>query len=63
VLVLGVAGLLVVAGLIEGFVTPQRTTELFRFGVGAVTAAALAAYFSLAGRRLAPGGAAASAPR
>jgi uncharacterized membrane protein SpoIIM required for sporulation len=50
VLMIGVAGLLVIAGTIEGFVTPQRTTEVFRFGVGALTAAGLIAYFALAGR-------------
>lgn len=50
VLMSGVAGLLVIAGIIEGFVTPQRTTELFRFAVGAVTAAGLCAYFALCGR-------------
>ncbi len=50
VLMIGVAGLLVVAGTIEGFVTPQRTTVPFRLSVGAVTAAALAGYFALAGR-------------
>ncbi len=50
VLMIGVAGLLVVAGTIEGFVTPQRTPEVFRFGVGAVTAVALLAYLGLCGR-------------
>jgi len=50
VLMIGVAGLLVIAGTIEGFVTPQRTSELFRFGVGALTAAFLIAYLGLAGR-------------
>ncbi len=50
VLMLGVAGLLCVAGTLEGFVTPQRTSELFRFAVGGVTAVALVAYFTLAGR-------------
>ncbi len=50
VLMIGVAGLLVVAGTIEGFVTPQRTTELFRFGVGALTAVALATYLGRSGR-------------
>jgi uncharacterized membrane protein SpoIIM required for sporulation len=49
-LMIGVAGLLCVAGTIEGFVTPQRTSELFRFGFGAITAAALVAYFTLCGR-------------
>jgi len=50
VLMIGVAGLLVVAGTIEGFVTPQRTPEVFRFGVGALTAVGLVAYVALAGR-------------
>jgi uncharacterized membrane protein SpoIIM required for sporulation len=50
VLMIGVAGLLIIAGTIEGFVTPQRTSELFRFGVGALTAAFLIAYLGLAGR-------------
>jgi uncharacterized membrane protein SpoIIM required for sporulation len=50
VLMAGVAGMLVIAGTIEGFVTPQRSSELFRLGVGAVTAACLVAYFGLAGR-------------
>jgi uncharacterized membrane protein SpoIIM required for sporulation len=51
VLMIGVAGLLVIAGTIEGFVTPQRTTEIFRFGVGALTAVLLTAYLGLAGRK------------
>jgi uncharacterized membrane protein SpoIIM required for sporulation len=50
VLMIGVAGLLVVAGTIEGFVTPQRTSLAFRFGVGALTAVLLTAYLVLAGR-------------
>ena len=50
VLLIGVAGLLVVAGTIEGFVSPQRTSETFRIGFGLVTAVGLIAYFSLAGR-------------
>lgn len=54
VLMLGVCGLLVVAGLIEGFVTPQRTTEWFRFGVGALTATGLVVYFAFAGRSNVP---------
>jgi len=51
VLVLGVAGLLVIAGTIEGFVTPQRTSIPVRLGIGALTAVLLTAYFSLAGRK------------
>jgi uncharacterized membrane protein SpoIIM required for sporulation len=50
VLMIGVAGLLCIAGTIEGFVTPQRTTELFRFGFGGITAVLLIAYFGLCGR-------------
>lgn len=50
VLMLGVAGMLVVAGLIEGFVSPTRTSEWFRLGVGAVTGVLLIAYLGLAGR-------------
>jgi uncharacterized membrane protein SpoIIM required for sporulation len=44
VLMIGVAGLLVVAGTIEGFITPQRTSLDFRFGVGALTAVLLSLY-------------------
>jgi len=50
VLMIGVAGLLCIAGAIEGFVTPQRTTQLFRFGFGALTAVALVFYLGFAGR-------------
>ncbi len=50
VLMIGVAGLLVIAGLIEGFVTPQRTSEAVRFGIGGLTAVLLFAYIALAGR-------------
>ena len=56
VLMIGVAGLLVVAGTIEGFVSPQRTSELVRFGIGALTAALLTAYLGFAGRRAATAG-------
>ncbi len=50
VLMIGVAGMLVVAGTIEGFVSPLRTSETFRFSIGAVTAVLLIAYIGLAGR-------------
>ncbi|MBD5656495.1 MAG: stage II sporulation protein M [Candidatus Eremiobacteraeota bacterium] len=50
VLMIGVAGLLVVAGTIEGFVTPQRTSEIFRLGFGALSAVLLTAYLTFAGR-------------
>ena len=54
VLMIGVAGMLVVAGTIEGFVSPLRTSETFRFSVGALTAVLLVAYLGLAGRKVAP---------
>jgi uncharacterized membrane protein SpoIIM required for sporulation len=50
-LALGTAAMLIVAGIIEGFVSPQRLGPGVRLGFGAVTALALALYFSLAGRR------------
>jgi hypothetical protein len=49
-LVLGTAAMLVVAGTIEGFVSPQRLSPDLRIGIGALTAVALAFYFTLAGR-------------
>jgi uncharacterized membrane protein SpoIIM required for sporulation len=49
-LVCGVAAMLVVAGIIEGFVSPLRTSIPFRLGVGALTAVLLAAYLGFAGR-------------
>jgi uncharacterized membrane protein SpoIIM required for sporulation len=51
-LVLGVAGLLVVAGTIEGFVSPQRLSIDVRAAFGALTAVVLFAYFAFAGRTL-----------
>lgn len=50
VLMLGVAGLLAVAGTIEGFISPMRTSLTFRFGFGILTAVLLASYLGLAGR-------------
>jgi uncharacterized membrane protein SpoIIM required for sporulation len=49
-LMLGVAGMLVVAGTIEGFISPQRTSIAFRIAFGACTAVALAAYLGWTGR-------------
>jgi uncharacterized membrane protein SpoIIM required for sporulation len=49
-LVLGVALLLCCAGMIEGFVTPQRFSIPVRGAIGALTALALAAYLLGAGR-------------
>ena len=53
VLVLGVASMLIVAGTIEGFISPQRWPAETRIAIGAVTAVALLLYFTLAGRRVA----------
>ncbi len=50
ILMLGVASMLVVAGTIEAFISPQRWPPDVRIGIGALTAAALLYYFSLAGR-------------
>jgi uncharacterized membrane protein SpoIIM required for sporulation len=50
-LIAGVASMLVVAGTIEGFISPQRWPPEVRIGIGAVTAAALVLYFVFSGRR------------
>ena len=50
VLMIGVIGMLIVAGTIEGFYTPRRTPIAARATVGVTTAMGLLAYFSLAGR-------------
>jgi uncharacterized membrane protein SpoIIM required for sporulation len=55
-LVLGTAAMLVVAGTIEGFVSPQRLSPELRIGIGALTAVALVLYFGLAGRVRRPPG-------
>jgi uncharacterized membrane protein SpoIIM required for sporulation len=46
---LGPAALLVVAGTIEGFVSPQRLSPAVRIGIGTLTALGLLAYVTLAG--------------
>ncbi len=63
VLMIGVAGMLVVAGTIEGFVSPLRISETLRLGIGAVTAVVLIAYIGLAGRKAEPAQVAASSAR
>jgi uncharacterized membrane protein SpoIIM required for sporulation len=50
VLVAGVAAMLCVAGIIEGFFSPLRFPAGVRASVGVITAIALIAYFGLAGR-------------
>ncbi|HKU80683.1 MAG TPA: stage II sporulation protein M [Candidatus Tumulicola sp.] len=49
-LIVGVASMLVVAGTIEGFISPQRWPPEARIAIGAITAAALVLYFAAAGR-------------
>lgn len=49
-LVIGTAGMLVIAGTIEGFVSPQRVSPAVRIALGALTGIALFAYASFAGR-------------
>lgn len=50
-LMIGVAGMLVVAGLIEGFISPQRFAPEVRIAIGSLTGVVLTAYITLAGRR------------
>ncbi|GGJ08505.1 hypothetical protein GCM10010885_17030 [Alicyclobacillus cellulosilyticus] len=50
-LMFGVAAMLVVAGTIEGFVTPSRLPMGVKFAVAAATALLWAGYYGLAGRR------------
>jgi uncharacterized membrane protein SpoIIM required for sporulation len=49
-LICGVAAMLVVAGIIEGFISPLRTPIPLRLGIGALSAVLLASYLALAGR-------------
>ena len=49
-LVVGCVPLLVVAGLIEGFISPAAIPAAMKFTIAAVTGVALYAYLLLAGR-------------
>jgi len=49
-LILGVASMLIVAGTIEGFISPQRWAADVRIAIGSLTAVALVLYFAFAGR-------------
>ena len=53
-LALGAACLLVIAGLIEGFVTPSALPDAAKLAVGAATGLALYSWLLLAGRRRVP---------
>jgi uncharacterized membrane protein SpoIIM required for sporulation len=49
-LIVGCVPLLVVAGIIEGFISPQPISPLIKIGIGAMTGLALYSYLLLAGR-------------
>jgi uncharacterized membrane protein SpoIIM required for sporulation len=49
-LIIGVASMLIVAGTIEAFISPQRWPAPVRIAIGLATAAALILYFAGAGR-------------
>ncbi|MBC5829183.1 MAG: stage II sporulation protein M [Candidatus Eremiobacteraeota bacterium] len=51
VLILGVAAMLLLAGIIEGFFSPLRFAPPFRVAAGALSALALIGYFGFAGLR------------
>jgi uncharacterized membrane protein SpoIIM required for sporulation len=50
-LMMGVAVLLVVAGIIEGFISPAPISPKIKFSIGALTGLALYSYLLLAGRQ------------
>ena len=49
-LIVGCIPLLVVAGIIEGFISPQPISPLIKIGIGLLTGIALYSYLRLAGR-------------
>jgi uncharacterized membrane protein SpoIIM required for sporulation len=49
-LMLGIAPLLVLAGIIEGFISPAPISPAIKFGIAAITGVALYSYLLLAGR-------------
>lgn len=53
-LMIGVALLLVVAGIIEGFISPAPISPKIKFGIGGITGLALYLYLIFAGRDTAP---------
>jgi uncharacterized membrane protein SpoIIM required for sporulation len=52
VLMMGVAPLLVVAGIIEGFISPAPIDPRIKFGIAAITGLALYSYLLMAGRKV-----------
>jgi len=51
-LMMGVAVLLVIAAIIEGFISPAPINPRFKFGIGAITGVALYSYLLFAGREV-----------
>jgi uncharacterized membrane protein SpoIIM required for sporulation len=51
-LIVGCVPLLVLAGIIEGFISPQPISPVIKIGIGAMTGIALYSYLLLAGRAL-----------
>jgi uncharacterized membrane protein SpoIIM required for sporulation len=51
-LIVGVASMLVVAGLIEAFVSPRRLPETTRAAIGLFTAIVMTLYFATAGTKV-----------
>ena len=51
-LMLGIAPILVLAGIIEGFISPADINPLIKFGIAALTGVALYSYLLLAGRNV-----------
>jgi uncharacterized membrane protein SpoIIM required for sporulation len=49
-LIVGCVPLLVVAGIIEGFISPAPISPVFKFGIAAITGIAMYSYLLLAGR-------------
>jgi len=49
-LIVGCVPLLVVAGIIEGFISPAPISPVIKFGIGAITGIALYSYLFLVGR-------------
>ena len=47
---IGVAVLLVLAGIIEGFISPAPISSVVKFAIAGITGLALYAYLFLAGR-------------
>ncbi len=49
-LVVGCVPLLVVAGIIEGFISPAPISPIIKFSIGGITGIAMYSYLLLAGR-------------